>query len=88
MMAGVRRREEQLFPVKPWPDDVTFVTLHDWVSWIGNAHTKSWLDKEEIHRLNEHRGRDLGAYVGYCFGSSWDYSPKADDVRFIFWFDN
>lgn len=99
-MAGVRGDDANAIVMpKGMPEDVTFLTAHDYHWWDTDAHTPSWFNIEEIREL---RGRclDLGRTgprsfdfykaFGFCLGSEWEPEPEhgVEDVRWVFWFDN
>lgn len=102
-LAGVRTdspEEDQKYPTKPLPEDMTVPTKVDWERGLGDWHSESWIDGREveevdtwIHEQNLHR--DAHSIFGYLFGDGYDvkrypndYPKGVEDCRMIFWFDN
>jgi len=102
-MANVRNRHnyiiEPLSEPKGLPDDISIITQLSYNDWEEDAHSMSWLNAEEIKELEDwlweqHKTQDGYHYPeeewGYLFGnpySSYKDTP-AEDIRFVFWFDN
>lgn len=96
-MAGVRRSEDRMFPTKGVPTDLSFVVSLEVDRWSGDAHNHSWLDLEEIVRLNQCFPAIGVKYQDeYFFGGTYpgfakyreDFPSFIEDVRWVFWFDN
>ena len=106
VMANVRNEDGSVIPIsmpKGLPKDISFVTQIDADYWGTDAHSASWLNREEIGCLQVYLEGRLGDnayrlemdYWGYLFGNSWTHSMPyrvgghiIEDVRFVFWFDN
>lgn len=104
-MAGVRHYEgdgiEPISEPKGVPDDITIVTQLDLKSWGCDAHSHSYLTRDEIEQLSGwydkldqretpgsfHR---MAGVFGYIDGESIEHCGDGmfDDVRIVFWFDN
>lgn len=88
-MADVRNDDREIDPIsKPrgLPDDASEMTrlCYEWDD--GDAHSASWLERDEIKLLNEfiqqhpmnseRRWHDFDARCGYLFGSSLECDPS------------
>ncbi len=107
-MANVRNcdpgSEHHTIPIskpKGLPQELSKLTELDLNEWAGDAHSHSWLNRDELATLVvwwrqrsdvSHSTRDehLESWVGtYLYGNGFDYPTKfLEDVRFVFWFDN
>lgn len=103
IMAGVR--DDSVTPIsepKGLPEDLSLVTKIDYQYDEPDAHSESWLDRNEIRQLIErtnHKGAFPGDFehsqLGYANGNSfWSigtensgHPDEYEDVRFVFWFD-
>lgn len=102
MMADVRNQGE-ITPIdKPRgfpPDGVSPLTLICWEHEKADAHSVSWLNKEEIDELTKWYGSQKekdnwlcwnwhGIKTYLCGNNITSEVKGIDDVRFVFWFDN
>lgn len=101
VMAGVRGDEKPIAPPRGLPSDASVVTKFDFANWESDAHTPSYLNAEEIARLEDwlhERKIDMEWELLHCylFGNSFggfhkyptERSNVVEDLRFVFWFDN
>ena len=93
-MAGVRSydpKEEPIVEPRGIPNDATFLTLFDYERMKGDAHTPSWLNGEEIGRLDEWfrklwNGRNPNGFFyiehefGYLFSNGWNVKKYPSDA--------
>lgn len=104
IMAGVR--DEDATPIcepKGLPCDLSLITQIDYSYDKGDAHSESWLNRNEIGQLLKrtgHIGKFNGDFehsqLGYAHGNSYStigmeesgHPKEYEDVRFVFWFDN
>lgn len=99
-MAGVRSDIEPIASPRGLPIDTTIPTRLDYERMKEDAHTASWLNKDEIEELSRWLTATYAPYDlafdlehvilhTYLFGNSiTDMAHGVDDVRFVFWFDN
>jgi len=103
-LAGVRHGAMQHFQVKGFPLDASkeVQTIYD--KWGVDAHTPSYLTKEELDTVNWRKDKidcgygDKGPLELYkafrtfydlvFWLNSYDYTCKPDEIRIVFWFDN
>lgn len=98
-IAGVRGRiANAIAGPRGLPEDLSSVTVACYLKEQVDAHSETWLNKEEFCGLiewAEKQTRNLyQAYqIGYLTGNSFrlhpgSNPPEIEDVRFICWFDN
>ncbi len=102
-MAGVRGDiKNAIVPPKGVPDNLSVITALDLEMWDCDAHTRSWLDCDEIAEvINFHKNLTNDFFIelnewGFLFRNSFgglnkyrgDYPEEIEDVRLVFWFDN
>lgn len=89
-LAGVRRLTTPVVPPRGFPDDASEVTALDFRRWGVDAHTPSWLTRDEVLKVPAWNTRDRE--LGYLFGNGWerfeDDEDPFEDARLVFWFDN
>jgi hypothetical protein len=92
-MAGVRNYSPEETPLaepRGLPEDATFLTKFDYKHMGADAHTPSWLDGEEIDKLDEwyrayYKQHDPDSYhyiereFGYVFGNGWNVKKFPSD---------
>lgn len=103
IMADVRGNLPAISEPKGLPEDASIITKMNYDEyWSGDAHSKSYLNSDELVILSasitDHLGLDLEHDILRCylFGNSFDgfilypksYPKEIEDVRFVFWFDN
>jgi len=97
-MAGVRNNGS-ITPIsepKGLPKDLSVVTQFAYEYEKDDAHTESWLNRDEIKELAQWyentypRGISLECSIlhSYCVGYSFKDKMYHEDARFVFWFDN
>lgn len=94
-ICGVRSDEEDpLVKERPLPEDISTVTKFDFNLWEADAHTITWLTKDEAKQIQEWHEHYMGDRYklplwGYVFGNHlWDEESGVQDSRVIIWFDN
>ena len=97
-LAGIRC-DEQAFPVRGLPADLSVVTRLEADRWDCDGHTHSLIDIKEITRTILKFPKMFAKYYGgskYLFGNGFEnflvnrdeYPQDIEDVRWVFWFDN
>lgn len=104
-MANVRN-DDDIVPLampRGLPSDITAVTAIDLEIWRLDGHSHSWLNAEEIGKVETfiednlydtpadswQSNRDFfGYFFGNDFGQRDPWPEGVEDVRFVFWFDN
>lgn len=82
-----------IVPIKGHPEDLDFMTLQHLKFWNEDAHSKTWLNSDEIDRLckwYEQRPNSVIGFEKFCdtfgfvFGSSWvcgkRYSQRPHEI--------
>jgi len=81
LLAGVRGAEEPIVYDKGLPLDLSGCIKESWEEWGCDAHTPSWLNREEaLEVLKVHQTEDMQAIVALL--------SVYNNSRFVFWFDN
>ena len=96
-MAGVRGIEDPITKPKGLPNDITLLTTLDYQRSKEDAHTASWLNRNEIEELSDwlNETYDFGLRYDLEFGILHTYlfdngitelTNGVTDVRLVFWF--
>lgn len=103
LMAGVRSNEEEpIVEPRGLPKDIGKIVKLEAKRWQDDAHTHSWLSKEELKIVYEFMVKNkyckpYDAPFGYVCGNDlWDLEQTREqdkdcpyvDCRLVFWFDN
>jgi hypothetical protein len=91
-MAGVRDKSvEPVSEPKGLPNDASIITKMRFASWGDDAHSVSWLGKDEIDvlrtKLEKHYGEDFRYDLEHNIFHTYLFDNNID-VRIVFWFDN
>jgi hypothetical protein len=103
-IADVRNSEGTIEPIaqpRGLPTDLNIVTKLEAERWGSDAHSHTWLSKDELNDLIKWAEDELGnkgwafqhEQMGYLNGSNFLQYPEShpkefEDVRFVCWFDN
>lgn len=99
-LAGVRNTDIVWFKPKGFPADASEEVARVYHRWGSDAHTPSYLTKEELDRVDwygeiDYYGERLTRRKAFdqfydlvYWLNSYDYSCKPDEIRLVFWFDN
>jgi hypothetical protein len=100
LLAGVRNSNIVWFKPKGFPKDASKEVKAQFDYWGVDAHTPSYLTKEELDRVDwdgmidyygeQRKRKDISQeFTSLVFWlNSYDYSCKPDEIRLVFWFDN
>lgn len=83
-MAGVRNYENIQPMVEPrgLPEDISGVTLFDWMRGMGDWHTPSWFNAEEIAMLEDWAEKTLTPHPHRAFMGHWDLEIETGSYLF------
>lgn len=99
-LAGVRNSDIVWFKPKGFPEDASKEVKRVYRRWGVDAHTPSYLTKEELDRVDWDGKIDCYGKIQtrkeafYPFWdlvywlNSYDYTCNPDEIRLVFWFDN
>lgn len=80
------RRDRSIFPGRGFPEDASPTVKEAYEDWSGDAHSASWISKEEI--LSAMSNKEVED-VHYNFEKILDLMDECEEeTRFVFWFDN
>ena len=103
LLGGIYNKEAAVVPPRGLPEDLSFVTKHDWDQDREGyrLHHPGWLKAEELWTLQEKLNErsldskmmlehdlEAGLLHTYINGNALASHQGWDDLRFIFWFDN
>lgn len=103
LVGGIYNSEAAIVPPRGLPEDLSFVTKHDWDQDCESyrLHHVGWLKADELLALQAELERkfkvvedeltyDLeeGFLHTYINGNALAFHQGWDDLRFIFWFNN